>query len=123
MKQLIVLLCLMMATSSVYANSVSNKYNNEMIKECLDLYGYDRNEPDVQKRLDSFDFTQASSCVGDFRYDEWKKRIDADRQFIAEHPWFRGKNWKWEERAEYTCRRVTTLKGTFEVCSKPIYLN
>ena len=110
-------------TTPAFAEFDNNKMNNRMIKECLDVWGYDRDEPDPQKRLDSFDFRMASTCVGDFRLEDWQKRIKADREFVNDKPWFRGKNWKWQERAEYTCRRITNLSGTYEVCSKPIYLN
>jgi hypothetical protein len=45
------------------------------------------------------------------------------RSFLQEHPWYKGKNWKWEERAEYTCKHIETLQGSAEVCSKPYYIN
>ena len=104
--------------SQTHANDVSP---NEMIKQCLDVWGYDRNEPDPQKRLDQFDFRNASKCVAGFRYEYWQERIEADREFVKTKPWFRGTNWKWEERAEYTCTKEYHTGMT--ICRKPYYVN
>ncbi|MEK9698146.1 MAG: hypothetical protein VW270_20415 [Candidatus Poseidoniales archaeon] len=107
-------------TYEAFAND--NKHNNEMIKECLDFWGYDRDEPDPQKRLDSFDFRTASTCVANFRYEDWLQRMEADRELMKDKPWFRGSNWKWEERAEYKCTKQLH-NGGLTVCHKPIYIN
>lgn len=104
--------------SQAYANGTSP---NEMIKQCLDVWGYDRDEPDPQKRLDQFDFRTASNCVSGFRLNEWKQQIEADRELIKEKPWFRGTNWKWEERAEYTCTKEYHTGMT--ICRRPYYVN
>jgi hypothetical protein len=121
MKKLIVLFCLMMATSSAYANQF-NTTSNQMMKECLEVWGYNKYAP-IEERM-SFPFWQeAAACASSGRTHEWQERIAADREFLQTKPWFRGKNWKWQERAEYTCRRITNLSGTFEICSKPYYIN
>jgi len=104
--------------SPAYATDVTP---NEMIKQCLDVWGYDRNEPDPQKRLDQFDFRHASRCVANFRQDQWQKRIEADRAFVKNKPWFTGPNWKWEEKAEYTCTKEYHTGMT--ICRKPYYVN
>ena len=91
--------------SQAYATDVTP---NEMIKQCLDVWGYDRDEPDPQKRLDKFDFTHASKCVAGFRQEEWAQRIEADREFVKTKPWFRGTNWKWEEKSRiYLHKRIS----------------
>ena len=120
MKKLIVLFCLMMATTSAYANQDTTQ--NQMIKECLEVWGYDKYAP-IEERMSFPFFQEAAHCASTGRIDEWKERIAADREFLQTKPWFRGKNWKWQERAEYTCRRITNLSGTFEICSKPYYIN
>lgn len=110
---------LVLAGSTVSADQHSA---NKMIKDCLDVWGYDREAP-VDVRLNNFNWQGASECVAGFQYEEHLKRKEAIKTFLAEKPWFKGSNWKWQEKAEYTCRKITTLKGTYEICSKPIYIN
>ena len=119
MKKLIAILVLFSTTA--YAG-ITEKGNNEMIIECLDVYGYDRTLP-VEQRLNTFDFRNASNCVSNFVVEQQKQKVEQQREFLDQNPWFKGKNWKWVERAEYTCRHIDTLQGSYEVCSKPIYLN
>lgn len=116
MRKLIVLLCLM--TTPTFANDVD--YNNKMIKECLEVWGMDYSLP-VDKRFAKVDWNNASGCVSNFNLQKQQQRVKADREFLKNNPWFRGKNWKWEERAEYTCTKQHHTGLT--VCHKPIYIN
>ena len=118
--RILLALCCLLFVNTAFADEV--KSNNTMIKECLDATGYDKTLP-VDERLNTFDFRPASGCVSNFVVEKQKLKVAEARQFLENKPWFKGKNWKWEERAEYTCRKIETLQGSYEVCSKPIYLN
>lgn len=115
-KLMIVLLCLLGLPA--FADSGYN----EAARDCLKAYGYDHTLP-VEVRLNSFNFRAASACTQIYRDKDWKARIAKDRAFVAQKPWYKGKNWKWEEKAEYTCYHINNLQGQYEICSKPIYLN
>ena len=124
MKKLIVLLCLM--TTSAFAegkqaHEFDRSFNNQMIKECLDVWGYDKYAP-VETRLNNFNWQGAAGCVANFRLEEQRKQVEADREFLKEKPWFRGSNWKWQEKAEYTCTKQLH-NGGITVCHKPFYIN
>ena len=90
---------------------------NERMKECLDLYGY---TPD---KFDTFDFSKAAGCHQGHRTIEMLAQREEIKSFLKEKPHFRGTNWKWEEKAEYTCKHINTLQGSAVVCQKPYYLN
>ena len=117
MKHLMIILFLVI-TSPAYANQ--NKLNNQMIKDCLDVFGYNRTAP-IEERLNNFDWQSASWCVAGFKMEESKKRQEEIKAFLKQNPWFKGKNWKWAERAEYTCTKNYSTGLTY--CHKPIYLN
>lgn len=119
MKKLIAMLFLVSTTAHA---DIVVMGNNKMIKECLDVYGFDKTLP-VEQRLNTFDWRSASGCVSNFVVGKQQKKVAEQREFLDQNPWFKGKNWKWIERAEYTCRHIDTLQGSYEVCSKPIYLN
>lgn len=116
----IILLTLMLVGFFGVANA-NDVSPNHMIKECLDVWGFDREESNPQKRLDSFDFSHASGCISGFRHDEWMERIEEDRKVVERKPWLKGTNWKWEERAEYTCTKEHHTGRT--VCRRPYYMN
>lgn len=101
--------------------AADNSKNNEMIKECLIVWGYDYAEKDPQKRINNFNWNKASGCVSNFVVEEHKKRIEKDRQFVESKPWFKGTNWKWQEKAEYTCTKEYHTGMT--ICRKPYYVN
>lgn len=112
-------------TSSAFAegkqaHEFDRSFNNQMIKECLDAWGYDKYAP-VEIRLNNFNWQGAAGCVANFRLEEQQKQVQADREFLKKKPWFRGTNWKWEEKAEYTCTKQHHTGLT--VCHKPIYIN
>lgn len=91
--------------------------SNERMKECLNLYGY---TPD---QFDTFDFQAAAACHQGHRTIELLAERERIKEFLEEKPHFRGTNWKWEERAEYTCKHINTLQGSAVVCQKPYYIN
>lgn len=108
---------------SVSANAtVAENTNNTMIKECLDVYGYDKSLP-VDDRLNNFNWAGASGCVSNFNVEKHKTRIAEEREFLKKNPWFKGKNWKWQQRAEYSCNKVMTNAGWVEICHRPYYVN
>lgn len=115
MKYLIVLMLII--STPAYAEK---KSTNTMIKECLEVFGYDYNAP-VEKRLNEFDWRNASDCVSAFNIEKQRQKIAEYKAFLKENPWYKGKNWKWTERAEYTCTKQYHTGLT--VCHKPIYIN
>lgn len=114
----ITLICCIIATP-IFAEA-KMKTTNEMIKDCLTAYQYDYGAP-VDKRLNNFDWQSASNCVAGFSQDKHEKKLAEQRKFLNDNPWYKGKNWKWTERAEYTC--VKQYHTGLTVCHKPIYIN
>ena len=90
--------------------------NNDVMKSCLKQYGY------KQEKFDTFDFSKPAACHSKWRVAENTKETKKMQDFLKEHPWYKGKNWKWEQRAEYTCVIRHDLGG-IELCTKPYYLN
>ena len=111
MGKIITIVAILFATSA-FAND-----SNEKMKACLDLYGY---TPD---QFDTFDFSAAAACHQGHRTIELLAERERIKEFLAEKPWFKGSNWKWEEKAEYTCKHINTLQGSAVVCQKPYYIN
>lgn len=121
MKRVITGAVLALLSSSTWA--FAEKSNNDIIKDCLVINNYDYNLP-VQERVNTFDWNSAAHCTAGFLQKEHKKRLAALAKFIKEKPWYKGPNWRWELRAEYTCRIVNnTDTGPIEICSKPYYIN
>jgi len=108
MRKLILLLCLM--TTPAFASP-----NNEALKLCLDMHGYNL------KNFDTFDFSSAAACHSKYRVERKIKLEEEQREFLKKRPWFRGTNWKWEDKAEYTCTKQHHTGLT--VCHKPFYIN
>ena len=94
---------------------------NEIAKKCLEVWGYNRHDT-IERRLSFPFFQQAAACTSHYKNGEWKKRIEKEREFVKNHPWYKGKNWQWETKSEYTCRIQHHLGG-IELCTKPYYLN
>lgn len=94
-------------------------HSNEVMKQCLDQYGY------TPEKFDTFDFSKPAACHSKWRVAEIEKNHVKMRKFLDEHPWYRGKNWKWEERAEYNCEKIysTAYLNNITICTKPYYLN
>ena len=125
MKKLIVLFCLM--TTSAFSedkqlHQFDRSFNNQMMIECLDAWGYPRGAS-VDDRMKWPYWREVSDCTSGFVLEEQQRKVKADREFVEKHPWFKGKNWKWQERAEYTCHKIHSDKGPIEICSKPFYIN
>ena len=97
-------------------DSNADSMSNQVMKECLNEHGY------TPEKFETFNFSKAAACHSDFRIAQREKNYEKQREFLTEHPWYKGKNWKWEERAEYTCFKRYDLDG-MEFCYKPIYLN
>ena len=95
------------------------EHSNEVMKLCLEESGY---TPD---KFETFDFSKPAACHSKWRVAETEKDYVKMRSFLQEHPWYKGKNWKWEERAEYSCEKIysTRLLRNVEICSKPYYIN
>lgn len=105
-----VLLVLIMLATPAMANQ-----SNEALKLCLDAYGYNL------KNFDTFDFSKAAACHSKYRVERKIKLEQENREFLKQRPWFRGTNWKWQDKAEYTC--VKQHHTGLTVCHKPYYIN
>jgi hypothetical protein len=110
MKVYATLLILLFAVNPAFAG------NNQAIKYCLDIYGY------TPEKFDEFNWSGASSCFHEYDIANQNKKHEEIREFLKEKPWYKGKNWQWELRSEYTCAKRYDMNG-IEVCSKPYYLN
>jgi len=122
MKKIIAVLCLL-ATPAVaeQKHMFDRSYNNQMIRECLDVWGMDRSIEDVDARFAKIDFQNAAGCTSGFVLSKQKEQVKKDQEFLKQNPWFKGTNWKWQEKAEYTCTKEHHTGRT--VCQKPYYLN
>jgi len=100
-------------------DSNAESHSNKVMKDCLVEYGY------TPEKFEGFDFSKPAACHGAWRVAENERDYKKMKDFLVDHPWYKGKNWKWEERAEYSCEKIysTQLMNTITVCSKPIYLN
>jgi Zn-dependent M32 family carboxypeptidase len=105
--------------STADADPLTAKQNNTVLKACLEQHGY------TPEKFDTFDFNKSSACYHDWKAAETQKDYAKMRAFLKENPWFKGKNWKWEETAEYSCEKIysTALLANITVCSKPYYIN
>lgn len=110
---------LFVVSTKVNADTVSAKQNNTVMKACLEQHGY------TPEKFDTFHFNKAAACYHDWKTAETEKDYAKMRAFLKENPWFKGKNWKWEETAEYSCEKIysTALLANITVCSKPYYVN
>jgi hypothetical protein len=62
---------------------------NEILKGCLDLYGYDRNLP-VEVRLNTFDFNKAAVCATNTKIMRiYIPQNEATKEFLDANPHFR----------------------------------
>jgi hypothetical protein len=102
-----------MALDGAYAE---DNNNNDYVKECLALHDYS------PEKFDTFNWNAASACFHAKSIAQSEAVYAKLREFLEENPHYRGPNWDWERRAEYTCIKRYDLNG-IEVCSKPYYLN
>ena len=114
----VILITLLLSWMALY-NDAQASENNAVMKSCLDEYGY------TPEKFHEFNFAKAAACHSDWRTAEDERNRMKQRKFLEEHPWYKGKNWKWEETAEYSCEKIysTRLLQTVTICSKPIYIN
>ena len=97
-------------------DSNADSMSNQVMKECLNKHGY------TPEGFETFNFSKAAACHSDFRIAQKEMDNEKMRDFLADHPWYKGKNWKWEQRAEYTCVKRMDMGG-IELCTRPYYLN
>ena len=86
MKKLIVLLVLL--STNAFAN------DNQGLKTCLELYNYS------PEKFDTFDWSKLAACNSDYLANKEKQRVAELRKFVKERPWYKGKNWQWEDCAK-----------------------
>lgn len=110
---------LLFVSSKTIIVADTNISNNDAMKACLAKFGY------TVENFDTFPFDEASSCYREWKSAETKKDFNNLQAFLDEHPWYRGSNWKWEEKAEYTCSKVynSAIGVNSTLCQKPYYLN
>jgi len=118
MRALLITLLISWASLS---NAASTKLNNDMIKECLLASGYDYNLP-VEERLNTHDWNSSAACVSNYEVEKQQENVAQIQKFLKEKPWYKGRNWRWELRAEYRCTIMHSDVGPREVCSKPAYV-
>lgn len=117
MIQFVFVLGVLVATSAM---GESIKTNNEMIKQCLEAYEYKKTAP-VEERLNNFDWQSASDCVAGFNQERQKVKLAEQKEFLKKNPWYKGRNWNWEDRAEFTCHTEYHTGNVF--CHRPKYIN
>ena len=113
------LITLLMSWASL--SNAATKSNNDMIKECLLASGYDYNLP-VEERLNTHDWNSSAACVSNYEVEKQQENVAQIQKFLKEKPWYKGRNWRWELRAEYRCTIMHSDVGPREVCSKPAYV-
>jgi len=86
------IVCVMWSGAMTY-DAIANM-NNEVMKSCLEKYGY------KQEKFNTFDFSKPAACHAKWRAAETEKNITKMREFLKEHPWYKGENWQWEECAK-----------------------
>lgn len=114
---LIVFFVVLFIVAAMSGNSYSmaiERNNNLAIKQCLELYGY------TSEKFDVFPWNKASRCFTEYDVAQQKVELQATRDFLEKNPWYKGKNWNWEDRAEFTCH---TEYHTGEIyCHRPKYI-
>ena len=97
--------------------------NNDMMKSCLDTYGFNRNLP-VEERFANFKFNKASDCYFKTKYASVHSPQDERRRtFLKNNPHYRGPNYRWEEYAQLKCEDIkgTGIMGTITICREPYF--
>lgn len=105
--------------SAVFTYEAIANENNDVIKSCLKQTGY------TPETFDTFSFAKAAGCYSDWKVGNNKVKYNQQKEFLEQNPWYKGSNWKWEERAEYRCERIYSnqMMANITVCSKPFYIN
>jgi len=59
---------------------------NQVAKDCLDAFGYDRNLP-VEERFIDFSFNEAADCLTNTKiYGLYIPQLEATREFLEQNP-------------------------------------
>ena len=117
MKGIILVLGLLIVLVGTVQGNADPSHSNQVMKQCLEQYDY------KPENFYSYDFSKAAKCHSDWRIAENNRDRARIKEFLKKHPWYKGSNWKWEERAEYNCQKVYSDVGPITVCSKPYYVN
>jgi hypothetical protein len=112
----IMLVCMVLAMMLVFTNPRAAEADNDALKACLALHDYS------PEKFDTFNWNAASACYHEHLILQEESKRAEIKEFLKEKPWYKGANWQWETRAEYTCVKRYDLNG-IEICSKPFYLN
>lgn len=103
------------------AYAMPERTNNQMMKECLAQFGYDYTTS-VDERLNNTDWAEVSACTAGFIQEKHFEYVKKRKEFLKQNPWYRGPNWRWELRTEYSCTMLGSDVGPREVCHKPAYV-
>jgi hypothetical protein len=108
----------MLAIMVMFANprAAQAEENNDVLKSCLKLHEYS------PEKFDTFNWGKASRCYHAHAIAQEESKREEIREFLKEKPWYKGANWKWEDKAEYTCTKLYHRNGIV-ICHKPIYIN
>lgn len=83
--------------------------SNEAMKKCLALYDY------TPEKFLIFDFSKPAACHSDYRLGERAQQLAEMREFLKEHPWYKGRDWQWEDCAkDNTCTKRYSWWSTKE---------
>ena len=82
----IAILALLPSISMAEYKHIESEYN-QVLKNCLDYYGYDKTAP-IDKRM-QYDFSKASSCAHGYLADLNKRRDAEMRDFLKHNPRYR----------------------------------
>ena len=94
----IAVVCLVLVCGISYTIHAEPNASNLQMKVCLDKFGYDPN------KFDNFDFSKAASCHSDYRIAKREEEYKNIRTFLKERPWYKGRDWQWEDCAkDNTC--------------------
>jgi|SRR6056300_786319 hypothetical protein len=109
MKEIIAIIGTVVLIVSLWSFAKAESISNKVMKQCVEMY-----KPDWNK---------AAACHSDYRVGQRKTDNEKIKKLLAEKPWFRGKNWNWEEPAKlnYSCRKDLSNGAT--ICQRPYYIN
>lgn len=115
MKENAIAVLLLFIAVICWVTVVNANESNEVLKKCLIDSGY------TKENFDTYNFSKAAKCHSDYRVGMQKVKNEETREFLKKKPWYKGKNWNWEDKAEYTCHEEYHTGYTF--CHRPHYIN
>ena len=92
MKRILALIIFMSFANTASAMAAKN---NTVIKKCLATYNYNPNKFHQFK-----DWNKASKCYHNWKKDQKDQETAELRNFLKENPWYKGRNWQWEQCAK-----------------------